>query len=69
MPAPCSQDFRIKALAAVKRGKQKAAVSRMLKISRNTFRRSIAMLKIGCISVLLLSVPILDRPEDQSQLE
>lgn len=36
MPAPYSQDLRTKALAAVKRGDQKAAVSRMLNISRNT---------------------------------
>ena len=36
MPAPYSQDLRIKALAAVKRGEQKATVSRMLGISRNT---------------------------------
>ena len=36
MPAPYSQDLRTKALAAVKRGEQKAAVSRMLNISRNT---------------------------------
>ena len=36
MPAPYNQDLRIEALEAVKRGEQKAAVSRMLNISRNT---------------------------------
>ena len=36
MPAPYSQDLRSKAIAAVERGEQKAAVSRMIGISRNT---------------------------------
>ena len=36
MPAPYSEDLRQKAIAAVERGERKTAVSRMLKISRNT---------------------------------
>jgi transposase len=36
MPAPYSDDLRQKAVAAVKRGERKTAVSRMLHISRNT---------------------------------
>lgn len=36
MPAPYSYDLRTKAIDAVKRGKAKVEVSRMLNISRNT---------------------------------
>ena len=36
MPAPYSQDLRIKAIEAVKRGERKIDVCRMLHISRNT---------------------------------
>lgn len=36
MPAPYSYDLRQKALAAVKRGERKIAVSQMFHISRNT---------------------------------
>jgi transposase len=40
MPAPYSNDLREKAIAAVRRGEKKIEVCRMLKISRNTFKRS-----------------------------
>lgn len=36
MPAPYSHDLRQKAIAAVKRGEGKTAVSRLLNISRNS---------------------------------
>lgn len=36
MSAPYSEDLRQKAIAAIERGERKTAVSRMLKISRNT---------------------------------
>lgn len=36
MPAPYSYDLRTKAIAAVKRGEGKTAVSRLFNISRNT---------------------------------
>jgi transposase len=36
MSAPYSYDLRVKAIQAVKRGEQKAQISRMLCISRNT---------------------------------
>ena len=36
MPAPYSDDLRIKAIIAVERGERKIDVSRMLNISRNT---------------------------------
>jgi len=36
MPAPYSDDLRIKAVDAVKRGERKIAVCKMLNISRNT---------------------------------
>ena len=36
MPAPYSDDFRVKAIAAVDRGERKIEVCRMLGISRNT---------------------------------
>ena len=36
MPAPYSDDFRTKAIAAVKRGERKKDVSVMFNISRNT---------------------------------
>jgi transposase len=36
MPAACSYDLRIKAIAAVRRGERKTDVSQMLNISRNT---------------------------------
>ncbi|MDY6939079.1 MAG: helix-turn-helix domain-containing protein, partial [Cyanobacteriota bacterium] len=36
MPAPYSDDFRQKAIAAVKRGERKIEICRLLKISRNT---------------------------------
>lgn len=36
MPAPYSEDFRQKAIAAVERGERKIEVSRMFNISRNT---------------------------------
>lgn len=36
MPAPYSEDLRQKVFAAVKRGKCKTDMSRMLNISRNT---------------------------------
>ncbi len=36
MPAPYSDDFREKAIAAVDRGEKKSHVCRMLQISRNT---------------------------------
>ncbi|WP_413168054.1 helix-turn-helix domain-containing protein [Capilliphycus salinus ALCB114379] len=36
MPAPYSDDLRLRAIAAVKNGYKKSQVARFLKISRNT---------------------------------